>query len=71
MEMIVTYREEITFLIPYGRVLSEIFSQLEIVKRVKRAGLIVKVEWSQKFEYVDSSLIINEIFPFLFKCIIA
>lgn len=51
--MVVTPREEITFLIPYERVISEIFYQLGIVKRVKRAGLTIEVEWSQKFEYVE------------------
>lgn len=50
--MVVTSREEITFLILYERVLSELFSQLRIVKRVEREGLTIEVEWSQKFEYV-------------------
>lgn len=53
MEMIVTSSEKMTLLIPYGSVLSELFFQLGIIKKVKRAGLTVEIEWSQKFEYVE------------------
>ena len=47
-KMIIISREEMTFLIPYGRVLSELFSQLEIVN-----SDTIEVEWSQNFEYVE------------------
>ena len=47
-EMIIISREEMTFLIPYGRVLSEFFSQLEIVN-----SDTIEVEGSQNFEYVE------------------
>lgn len=53
MEMVVTSREEIILLIQYRRVISEFFSQLGIIKRIKKEGLTAEVEWSQKFEYVE------------------
>ena len=46
-KMIIISREEMNFHIPYGRVLSELFSQLEIVN-----SDTIEVEWSQNFEYV-------------------
>jgi len=45
--MIETSREEKTFLIPYGRVLSELFNKLGMVR-----GDVV-VEWTEKFEFVE------------------
>ena len=46
-KMISIFWEEMTFLIPYGRVLSELFSKLGIVRNN------VEVEWTENFEYVE------------------
>ena len=47
-KMIETSREEKTFLIPYGRVLSELFNRLGMV-----GDDDVVVEWTEKFEFVE------------------
>ena len=47
-KMIIISREEMNFLIPYGRVISELFSQLRIVN-----SNTIEVEWNQNFEYVE------------------
>ncbi|CAI8595074.1 unnamed protein product [Vicia faba] len=46
-EIIKTFREETNFLIPYGRVISELLYKLGIVNGD------VEVEWTEKFEFVE------------------
>ena len=54
-KMIETCREEKTFLIPYGRVLSELLIRVAIVDHVKkdRDAVSLEKEVSEKFEFLE------------------